>query len=139
MPDMDDFSIAHAGSLICLAVSLKHRVGLDCEPICNSGYRNLWPFFHPLEQHSILHSSSAEQESLRLWTRKEALLKACGTGLSDSLPSINCLLDLLQWENSSWKLNSLYWDRDYLVHLCWKLKPKTNDVLLVEKILHKDL
>ncbi|MGH8061423.1 MAG: 4'-phosphopantetheinyl transferase family protein, partial [Pseudoxanthomonas sp.] len=79
-------SLSHAGDWIALAVSRAGPVGVDIEPlsrmdqlpemagvICDSSE------LAELETHAVDQRGSA---LLALWVRKEALLKAAGTGLS---------------------------------------------------------
>lgn len=45
-------------------------------------------YFTPGEVSGILHAGNGKQRFLELWTRKEAVLKACGVGLMDDLHSL---------------------------------------------------
>lgn len=74
------FSISHSHRLVACAVSLHHVVGLDVEHI------------RPVDGARLVHMLSAEErrgigddtvQFFRLWTGKEAVAKAHGTGLAD--------------------------------------------------------
>lgn len=80
------FSLSHAGDHALVALCNGHPVGVDLE---------LFPAHTSLPDDLTLHLSPAERETLarlpadqqpeaalRCWVRKEALLKACGTGLA---------------------------------------------------------
>lgn len=74
-----DFNISHAGEYLVLAIIDSSKVGIDIEECDNS--------INPAELGSIVFSS-VEQELIdndinkffKLWTKKEALIKAHGTG-----------------------------------------------------------
>ena len=81
------FNLSHSGQQMLVAVSAGSRIGIDVE----YAHRNLEPlalskrYFSPQEQ-QLLSTSSPGQSTrlfLQLWTCKEALLKASGSGLRD--------------------------------------------------------
>jgi 4'-phosphopantetheinyl transferase len=89
MDDTLDFNVAHSGDWVLIALSSGGRVGVDVE------------FVRPVPELDAIverHFAGAESEALRrlprqyrteaffaLWTRKEACLKAEGTGLQQPL------------------------------------------------------
>lgn len=46
-------------------------------------------YFTPIEVQSIAHAADGKRRFLELWTRKEAVLKACGVGIMDDLRSLS--------------------------------------------------
>ena len=79
------FSLSHTAEMICLGISKKSRIGLD---IVKSDSR--YPFsataqylFTPGESQWITQTPSHEQHNrfFRIWSLKEALLKAMGGGV----------------------------------------------------------
>lgn len=77
------FSLSHTNDLAILALSTAGPVGVDLEPMdrapdlleCETS------FCHPLEIAGLPDEISARQDRLlQLWTMKEAVLKAVGTG-----------------------------------------------------------
>lgn len=85
------FNITHVREAFAFAISKHFYVGIDMEnadrsidfiPIINT-------FFSNEERKFILESQADAQERFfLLWTRKEALLKAIGTGIITNLPQI---------------------------------------------------
>lgn len=82
-----DFNISHSGNYVVMAVTMNGKVGIDIEhrPI-NSDVSSL------KEMAQIVFSESEQllindnvNNFLLLWTKKEALLKAVGTGFLDEL------------------------------------------------------
>ncbi len=84
------FNVAHTDGLVVLAVGRMPRIGVDVERI--GGRVNLdiaRRYFSPAEA-DALEALPAEEQARRfqrLWTLKEAWLKAMGTGISGGLAS----------------------------------------------------
>lgn len=90
VPEDFDFNMSNSHSLAVLAVARGARVGLDLElqrpmpdadPIAD---RN----FHPREAAAVQAESeptAKDELFFRCWTRKEAVIKALGTGLQSDL------------------------------------------------------
>jgi 4'-phosphopantetheinyl transferase len=84
-----DFNISHSENLIALIVADKPVVGIDIEkirPVNPAGFIN---FFTKEEWQRIIHSKENENILLRLWTIKEALLKARSTGFSAGVENLH--------------------------------------------------
>jgi 4'-phosphopantetheinyl transferase len=85
------FNLAHSGQLALVAVAFGCDVGVDVEalrPI--EHWRGIAArYFHPDEAAAIAAAAPSNRNAafLRCWTRKEAILKAVGVGLAQSLQS----------------------------------------------------
>ena len=85
-----DFSISHSASMVWVALCRTAAVGIDVEhirPLPDAA--DLTGQLHPLERQALLALPAGDMEKAfyRCWTRKEAVLKACGTGLNTPLHS----------------------------------------------------
>jgi 4'-phosphopantetheinyl transferase len=84
-----EFNVSHSGESILLAVSNGRSVGVDIETLRpDLDVQALSQRFLALEeQEAIAAASGADRLAAfyRCWTRKEALLKAIGTGLATPL------------------------------------------------------
>ena len=82
------FNIAHSGGLALYAFVWGHAVGVDLEQQRTVSYREsiVRRFFTPHEQETFfaLPENQRQEGFFNCWTRKEAYLKACGRGLSQS-------------------------------------------------------
>ena len=77
-----NFSISHAGGLIACAVGVGVRVGLDLEPV--PAHRSTLPLPRYMDAAELMAARRSSLEGLRIWTAKEAILKAAGgAGLPD--------------------------------------------------------
>jgi len=79
-----DFNLSHSGGLAALLISTFGPVGVDVEPL-QRGHDLLEcaaSFCHPNEIRNLAQDDDMRaMELIRLWTAKEALLKANGSGL----------------------------------------------------------
>jgi 4'-phosphopantetheinyl transferase len=86
------FSAAHSGGLGLAAVSLEADLGIDLEQIRPiADYQNICRrYFAPQEQEALRRLPETERLAafFRAWARKEAILKAIGTGLSLGLDQV---------------------------------------------------
>ncbi len=80
------FNLSHTGSAVVAAFA-DSAVGIDIESRgrCRDFIGIARRFFHPAEADAVSRSNDEEQ-FLRLWTAKEAMLKLSGEGLSGGLP-----------------------------------------------------
>lgn len=90
------FSVSHRDDRALLAVAAQGRLGVDLEarrPLPELD--GICAMLHPAERTLIAQASASEHEDLfyRIWTRKEAALKAVGTGLALGLDGISVLAD----------------------------------------------
>jgi len=94
--DRWQFNLSHSQGLALIAITRDYQVGVDLEAVDPS---YAWQgvarqFFTPKEQ-AMLHRLPAPEQGpafFQLWTRKEALLKAIGTGLAVPLNQVEVAL-----------------------------------------------
>jgi 4'-phosphopantetheinyl transferase len=115
------FNLTHSGELALVAISNSTEVGVDVErlrPLPDAG-RLATRFFTPAESAALDQVPEAERASafFRLWTRKEALLKATGIGIAQGLGRFEVSCDVAgrlisvdgdpagaaQWTLHSWR------------------------------------
>jgi 4'-phosphopantetheinyl transferase len=83
-PDLR-FNLSHSGSLVALAVGIRDEVGIDVEAEPPGNADELVPIVlsgPERRAYERLPRALRPPAFLRCWTRKEALLKASGTGFS---------------------------------------------------------
>lgn len=88
------FNLSHSGDYIALAFSLQKgiEIGVDIEQIKDTDCRQIAPIVFCKEELDFLYNSAQfVSDFFRLWTRKEAVLKADGEGFMRNPKSINCL------------------------------------------------
>ncbi len=116
------FNISHSGEWVLIAFA-DSELGVDIEEIKSSfSFQAIIEDQFSETESNFLHNSSDPLDSFyTLWTRKEALLKAWGTGLKEDLREIPCLdgVHELPSINSSWQLNSFMMEDHYKAALAY--------------------
>lgn len=85
-----DFNLSHAGDLIACGVVPRGRIGIDIEPVERDVKISLASTFFAKKEIEELFSLPEDQRQkhfLRLWTLKEAYIKARGMGMAMALDS----------------------------------------------------
>jgi len=79
-------NLSHSRDVTACAITIDHNVGVDVEAMDRDArYTRIAERFFAPQEAQMLHSLPADKQAetfIRLWTLKEALLKACGRGLS---------------------------------------------------------
>lgn len=127
------FSLTHAGDIVACAVA-PDRVGIDVEAV--SELRD-WQsiarrFFTPAERSTL--QAAAEPDARRLffkmWTCKEAVLKAIGTGLSEGVETVVIERRESGWSvaagpgTSAWTIAELPLPDPHVGCVCWSGGPR---------------
>lgn len=84
------FNLSDTKDAVAVALSIDLEIGLDLETMTRrvDHLSVSQHYFTPEEQASIASAADGKQRFLELWTRKEAVLKACGVGIMDDLRSL---------------------------------------------------
>jgi len=92
-----EFNLAHTGDLMLVAVTCGIPVGVDVERIrqLNDSQAIARRFFTQREANWLqrVNAAGLNRAFFSLWTRKEAILKATGEGISSGLDSLELLND----------------------------------------------
>jgi 4'-phosphopantetheinyl transferase len=114
------FNVAHSHNMAAYAFTLDHAVGIDIEKTGLDYKEDVAKrFFSQREYKELMKLSEKEQivGFYRLWSRKEAVIKAVGKGLSIPLSSFSVSIDsnveTIRLENENWNLLSLSIHPDY--------------------------
>lgn len=98
------FSLSHTRRLVACAVTEAGAVGLDVEPLSRAVEAEAIAqrFFAPAEAQLV--ATGGRMVFLRLWTLKEAYLKATGAGLAGGLHTCCFTLDPIRLQgNDGWR------------------------------------
>lgn len=90
-----DFNISHSGDVLLLGITTGGRIGVDVEAWVSDASADrspLWDTLSEREADWVAAHDDAYAAFVRLWTRKEAVVKALGTGLPDDLPALEVLM-----------------------------------------------
>jgi 4'-phosphopantetheinyl transferase len=114
------FNLAHSSDKAVIAITHQHAIGVDIEKMKPKDCLPLAKrFFSPQEYADLLALPKTQQPTAFycIWSRKEAILKAIGTGLSLPLSSFSVAcderLEKISLENAAWSLVSIPVLNDY--------------------------
>ncbi len=90
-----NFNLSHTEGLVALAVCRHARVGVDVEKMGRAPLAVAERYFSAAEtaQLRVLPADEQARHFVRLWTLKEAYLKATGTGLAGGLSRMSFVFD----------------------------------------------
>ncbi|MEM1323659.1 MAG: 4'-phosphopantetheinyl transferase superfamily protein [Bacteroidota bacterium] len=111
-----DFNISHSGQRVVGVLSTAHRVGIDVElvrPIDLQDFKRQWT----AAEWAQLNAATGYRTFYNFWTRKEAIIKADGIGLSAPLRDIEVLRSPSRLHGKDWHWQELPLGQQYVVHL----------------------
>ena len=112
-----DFNISHSGKFIICAASKLGRLGIDIELMKPIAFEEFVSHFSKAEMSQMLDGANGLQVFYSLWTKKEALIKANGKGLSIPLSEVNIENNMAEVEGESWFLHEVKIHPEYSCHL----------------------
>lgn len=98
-----DFNISHAGNMVICCATTTGKIGVDIEFIKPVSI-NLDDYFTAAEQQNIRAAKNSDTEFFKYWTRKEAVLKAIGTGVYTPLLDIDVSADEVIYKTEHYHL-----------------------------------
>lgn len=123
-----NFNISHSGKYVVCALSDEGPIGIDVEEVRDINIDNFRQVWTVNEWKRLNKSFYVNREFFYLWTRKEAVIKADGQGLSIELESIDVSSDRVICNGDIWYLKELLVDNEYFVHLAIR-NVKMNKIL----------
>ncbi|KJD32011.1 hypothetical protein PW52_15985 [Tamlana sedimentorum] len=137
------FNISHSGEYAAIVFS-NTQVGIDIEKIKSKPIEReiITSIFNNTEADLILNTSNTNELFYKLWTRKEALVKASGIGIDDDfkqLPSRNGTHNVKNLDtayNGKWEVFSLNLVNNY--HCAFAINLKSSNKKLKIKDLTKN-
>lgn len=110
------FNISHSKHHVIVGFG-KGEIGVDLEHKDAIKLDQILTQLHPEEIQFIKLNENRNDAFYRVWTRKEAFLKAVGIGIVEGLVEWNCVADVI-FKSESWHIYSLQIIPDYELALC---------------------
>lgn len=139
-----EFNLSHAGRWVVCAIS-RTAVGVDVEQVRPFDLVLAWRFFHRRECAALAVQPAAARHDyfFRLWTAKEAYMKALGLGFQRDMASfsvapradLHVALDDPQMSPQPYVLSHLELDPGYRLALCHHGEPVTVLLVTIEHLL----
>lgn len=108
-----DFSVSYSDNNTILVFIKNGSVGVDIEQIKLIDYNLYKDYFTKNEWDFMNQNSFAEAIFFKLWTRKEAALKAIGKGAFFDFKQVEVINDHITIENKNLKLSTKFYENEY--------------------------
>lgn len=125
-----DFNISHSGRYAICTASKNCRVGTDIEEVRKIDFSDFTDFFSGKEWSLIHNANDPLAAFYKLWSRKEALVKADGTGIR-ILHEIEAIDDTVNIGNRAFAIKAIQVDDQYQASIAYTGRVQE---ILVEKI-----
>lgn len=112
-----DFNISHSGNIVICCGSLNGMVGIDIEQVKRIDLDDYINFFTENEWNQINRSSDRYDKFYHYWTRKEAALKAIGSGFHTPLSAVDVSGLSLVYDDYKYHFQTLNISDSYKCHI----------------------
>ncbi|GAA4088585.1 4'-phosphopantetheinyl transferase family protein [Mucilaginibacter panaciglaebae] len=126
-----DFNISHSGNRVICCGTTKGKLGVDVE-LMKPVTINYDDYFTAAEQQNIRAAKSPDALFFKYWTRKEAVLKAIGTGVYTPLLDIDVSDDEVHYGDEVYYLSSIDIAADFAGCLAYSVQ---QDIVLKKVIV----
>lgn len=108
------FSLSHSEQMVALVYATNISItGIDVEFIKDIDVQSMYSQLHSDEINSIQSVQDPLKGFYEIWTRKEAVVKAQGIGLTDYLPELNCSGSSTLYDGKKWYFSPIYLGKEY--------------------------
>lgn len=125
-PFIDDtinFNISHSGKYIACVISTEIKLGIDLEQkIVQVNPDDFKEVFSQAEWECLKTVEGKLDLFYKLWTRKECVIKANGSGLAIPLDKVDVLSESVMLEGQTWFIADLDLDSNYSASLATSCK-----------------
>ncbi|MGZ3944859.1 MAG: 4'-phosphopantetheinyl transferase family protein [Mucilaginibacter sp.] len=112
-----DFNISHSGTRVTCCATNQGRIGIDIEQIKTISLSEYPDYFTKNEWDYIDGHEDEFKGFYNLWTRKEAVVKAIGTGFHTPLSSVDVVADSIEYDNIIYHIQPLDIAAGYPCHI----------------------
>lgn len=114
------FNISHSKNMAICVLSDGADMGIDIEEIAPVNINDFKQYMTPFEWQEVVNAPIKEDAFYKYWTKKEAVIKADGRGLSIPLKSFEIKEELTQIEETSYVLKEILLDMNYTCYIALK-------------------
>ncbi len=118
-----DFNISHSGNMVICCGVLNQKIGIDIEHIKEIDLGDFTDFFTQNEWNNINQWPDRHEGFYYYWTRKEAAIKAIGTGFHTPLSSVDVSGERLNYEGNTYYFQPLSISKDFKCHIAATVNP----------------
>ena len=125
-----DFNISHSGNLVTCCATDKGKIGIDIEQVKPIDFGEYLDYFTPNEWSTIHNAAYPDNSFYDFWTRKEAVLKALGTGFHTPLSSVDVTNDSVTYDDVTYHIQNINLHEDYICNIAITQKQDIETPLL---------
>lgn len=135
-PELSDnigwnLNATHSGNWILLAIG-KYKVGVDVEEVKpNFSFADIIPFIFSTQERQYIEADRKDiGRFYELWTRKEAFVKAIGSGIDETFSQVPALPGFHKCENTKsavaeeWAIDGFYLAEGYPAAIAYNCNPR---------------
>jgi 4'-phosphopantetheinyl transferase len=111
------FNVSHSGKYVICALSETCNVGIDLEEVKTIDVKDFSNCFSANEWLYLKNSDDPLLGFYKLWTRKEAVIKADGRGLQIPLSTFDVTHNQVSINSCNWFINELTIAEGYIAHI----------------------
>jgi 4'-phosphopantetheinyl transferase len=111
------FSTAQSGNVVVCAATTDTDIGVDLEKIVPVNLALYEEYFTSEEWHFINSRKNPTETFFAFWTRKEAIVKAAGSGMYANLASFGVLGDAVIFDNVTYFIQKVPVHEGYVCHV----------------------
>jgi 4'-phosphopantetheinyl transferase len=124
------FNISHSGEIVVCVLSDEYEVGIDIEIMTDIVVDDFKSQMTENEWNNIIKNNKKEA-FYDYWTKKEAVIKAHGGGLTIPLKSFEIFNNTTKINDEIYNLKEIKIDKKYKCYI--SLKEDINDIYVIEK------
>ena len=117
-----DFNTAHSDDVVICAGLKNGRIGIDIEKIKPLDINVFEHYFTSNEWRLINESENKLFAFYRLWTRKEALVKAIGTGVLEEFSKLEVINDWVETDECRFYFHEIPISEGYIANMAISMK-----------------
>ncbi|MCP3660502.1 MAG: 4'-phosphopantetheinyl transferase superfamily protein [Bacteroidetes bacterium] len=123
------FNISHCENIVVCAISQNYDIGIDIEKIKSIDIDNFTKLLSEQDLNFIRQSNNPSNSFFEIWTKKEAILKSSGTGITPTLFKNISFKENIGYLNNKerWYLQKLDIDDQYISYLSFPLDKELKD------------
>ncbi|VXC05573.1 putative 4'-phosphopantetheinyl transferase [Flavobacterium sp. 9AF] len=130
-----EFNISHSGKIAICAACIEGSIGIDIEEVKEVNIEEYKEQFSCNEWYIITKDKNPTSKFFEFWTRKEALVKAVGLGIS-ILHEIEVINDTIIYNNQTYKVETIFINDKYKASIASTGKEKK---IKIEEVLFDNI
>ena len=127
------FSTAHSGEMVVCAGAINGDIGVDIEQVMPIELENYREHLTKNEWVQIENSADQQRTFYKIWTKKEALLKAIGRGVDIEFDTLDVCGDKVNYQGKNFSFCPLSIVEDYICYVAIS-DPFYNESIFTEAV-----